>query len=102
MWEWLHHKPCPACAVKDEYIQELKNDRTALRTQLAYSREREEKAVDALLERKQERPITPTPRMTMKDSENAQREAFGIFVDADDTGDGKIREVDNLGGPSEI
>lgn len=89
-------KPCPVCAVNLSRIDDLIGHNLMLKSQLAHSREREEKAVDALLEKQGVQPVTPQPRMSFKDSEDAQRSAFGIFLDEDDKGDGNILEVDRL------
>lgn len=95
MW---FRKPCAVCAEKDGRVNDLISQILTLKSQLGHSREREEKAVDALLEKQGVSPVTPQPRMTAKDSEAAQRAAFGIFIDEDDKGDGNILEVDQLGG----
>jgi len=93
---WFKSKPCQVCKVKDQVIAELEKQVTRLSGQLAHSREREEKAVDALLERQGTAPVTPQPRMTFKDSENAQKQAFGMFLDEHDDGSGAVLEVDRL------
>lgn len=96
MWNPFQPKPCPVCAVNLSRLEDLKSQTLLLKSQLAHSREREEKAVDALLEKQGVQPVTPSPRMSFKDSEDAQRSAFGIFLDEDDKGDGQILEVDRL------
>lgn len=74
----------------------LETQITRLAAQLAHSREREEKAVDALLERHGSPPVTPSPRLTYKDSENAQKQAFGLFLDEADDGSGAVVDADRL------
>lgn len=93
---WFTPKPCPVCQVKDRVITELEKQVARLSSQLGHSREREEKAVDALLERQGSPAVTPSPRMTFQDSENAQKQAFGMFLDEYDDGSGAILEVDRL------
>lgn len=93
---WFKQKACMLCTQKDETLKAVQAQLATLLSQLAHSREREEKAVDALLERQGVKSVTPTPRMTAKDADDQQRQAFGIFVDEDDKGDGAILEVDRL------
>lgn len=97
MWNIFQPKPCAVCGEKDGRINDLISQVLTLKSQLGHSREREEKAVDALLEKQGVQPVTPQPRMTTQDSENAQKQAFGLFLDEDDKGDGNILEVDRLG-----
>lgn len=94
---WLFtRKPCDTCAEKQRHLDSLSAQVLLLKSQLAHSREREEKAVDALLGEQHKPSVTPQPRMTFKDSENAQKQAFGIFLDEADDGQGNIVEVDRL------
>lgn len=95
MW-WFTQKPCQVCIEKEFRLQDLTSQILMLKGQLAHSREREEKAVDTLLGQKGAPPVTPNPRMTFKDAEDQQRQAFGMFLDEDDKGDGNILEVDRL------
>lgn len=95
MWPFTK-KNCAVCAEKDSTATSLRNQIDLLKSQLAHSREREEKAIDALLERQGVESVTPTPRMTAKDADDQQRQAFALFVDEDDKGDGAILEVDRL------
>lgn len=95
-WNPFQLKACLVCAEKERRMSDLEGQLQLLKGQLAHSREREEKAVDALLQDKGKASVTPSPRMTMKDSENAMRDVMGIFLDADDDGSGTIREVDQL------
>lgn len=96
MWNPFTSKPCLACLGKDLLLVSLTDQLTLLKSQLAHSREREEKAVDALLEKQGVQSVTPRPRMTMKDSETAMRQAMGIFIDEDDDGSGNILDADKL------
>jgi hypothetical protein len=96
MLTWFVKKPCEACKSKDAFIASLEAQAMNLRSQLAHSREREEKAVDALLDRQGKPAVTPSPRMTFKDSENVQKQAFGMFLDEDDDGSGNVLEADRL------
>lgn len=96
MFSWWTPKPCPVCAIMSLRSQLLEGTIDTLKSQLAHSREREEKAVDALLERQGKPSITPQPRMSAKDSEQANRDVMGIFLDEDDKGDGGVLEVDKL------
>lgn len=87
---------CKVCAAKDELAAQLRSEIELLRSQLGHSRIREEQAVDRLLERRQERPITPPAKMEARDSEAANEQILSFFKDEDDKGDGKILEADRL------
>lgn len=103
MWDLFKSKACAVCAEKDrrledseKRISDLYSQISTLKSQLSHSREREERAVDAALEQRGAKPVTPPPRMSAKDSENAYVDAMAIFKDSEDIGDGKILEADNL------
>jgi len=96
MWTFLKSKGCLLCAEKDRRLEDLAQHIQSLKSQLAHSREREEKAVDGLLDRKGEASITPSPKFTAKDSESAYKDVFGIFKDEYDDGSGNVVEVDQL------
>lgn len=87
---------CKACPEKDKRIQLLEDQIATLKSQLAHSREREESAVDRLLNNKGIDAITPQAKMSMVDSEKATESLFSLFKDENDKGDGLIQEVDNL------
>lgn len=89
-------KPCPVCAEKEAMIRQLREDlsRDRLRTSVAV--EREHAAMDRLLGRQGELPITPPKTMGTKEGDEMMKDAFAIFTDEEDHGDGKIREVDRL------
>lgn len=96
-WNPFQPKSCAVCAEKERRMSDLDAQILLLKGQLAHSREREEKAIDSLLEDKGKASVTPSPRMTAKDSESAMRDVMGIFLDAEDDGTGTIvREVDQL------
>lgn len=96
MWNLFKSKPCLVCAEKDATLKAVHAQVATLMSQLAHSREREEKAIDALLDKQGVKSVTPTPRMTAKDADDQQRQAFALFVDEDDKGDGAILEADRL------
>src|SRR3990172_661319 len=96
MFQWWKSKPCAVCAEKDGGMSDLTNKILLLKGQLAHSREREEKAVDALLDKQGVPSVTPQPRLTMKDSEEAMKQAMWIFIDEADDGSGNILEADKL------
>jgi len=96
MFLWFRSKPCAVCAEKDGRMSDLMNQVLMLKSQLAHSREREEKAVDALLARQGVDSVTPHPRMSSVDSEAAMKSVMGMFLDEDDKGDGKVRDIDKL------
>jgi len=87
---------CKACPEKDRHIQLLEEQIILLKSQLAHSREREESAVDRLLNNKGMDAITPQAKMSMVDSDKATASLFSIFKDENDKDDGLIQEADNL------
>jgi len=93
---WFTKKPCPICAEKDLMIHQLRLDSSRDRLRLSIAEEKLTKATDLLLAQSGNLGLTPPQRFTEKDSENLMRDTFAMFLDADDKGDGKIRDVDNL------
>lgn len=87
---------CKACPEKDKRIQSLNEQIATLKSQLAHSREREESAVDRLLNNKGIDAIAPQAKMSMVDSEKATESMFSIFKDENDKDDGLIQDADNL------
>lgn len=98
MWwsGWKSTKSCLVCAEKDRRIAGFLEDVAALRQQLAYSREREARAVDTLLQGQGVTAITPPSRMMASESEKLMEETFAFFKDLSDPGDGTIQEADRL------
>jgi len=96
MWNPFATRVCAACLGKDALIAAHEQSLLILKSQLAHSREREEKAVDALLAKQGVDSVTPRPKLSSVDSEAAMRSVMGMFLDEDDKGDGKVRDIDKL------
>lgn len=94
MFTFFRPKPCPVCAARVRMEELLREQMHLLRSQLAHSRLREEKAVDALLDRQGTPTVTPTATLSMADAAQATEDLMGFFKDEADQGDGVIQEVD--------
>ena len=93
---WWQPKPCAVCAEKDKRLAQLEEQTGLLKAQLQDSRLREQKAIDALLNERQLPGVTPPARMSAKDSQQSIEDAFAVFKDEHDHGDGLIQEADTL------
>lgn len=93
---WFAPKPCPVCAIKDAVIERLRDDLKRERLRLARAEERGERALDELLKDAGKAPVTPPQRWSASDADKVMQDTFAIFKDADDHGDGNVRDVDNL------
>ena len=96
MMSWFTKKPCQVCAEKDMMIHQLKSDESRNRMRLCILEEKLSKATDLLLAQAGKPGITPPQRFSAKDADDLMRDSFAMFLDEEDKGDGKIRDVDNL------
>lgn len=90
---WFKKDPCVLCGEKDKTIDRLVIEIEGFKRMLAHSREREERAVDVLLENQGKRPVAPPPKMTTAEADRATEDLMGMFKDEDDKGDGRILEA---------
>lgn len=88
--------PCLVCLEKERLIAQLREDLSRDRLRLTMAVEREHLAVDRLLQQRGERGVTPPQKMSTLEADTMMKDTFAIFKDQDDTGDGRIREVDAL------
>lgn len=95
MWFW-QQKPCAVCAEKDKRLLQMELQTDLLKSQLQDSRLREQKAIDSLLNERNLPGVTPPARMSAKDSQQSIEDAFALFKDDDDKGDGLIQEADTI------
>jgi len=93
MW-WT--KPCAVCALKDAVIDRLRDDLARERLRLDRAEAKASTATDALLAKAGQPTLTPPQKWTQADAENLMKESFAFFKDEHDTGDGKVRDIDQL------
>ena len=96
MWNLFQKKPCPVCQEKDRLILQLREDLSRDRLRLSLAMDRESLAVDRLLQKQGDKGITPPQRVGVLEADAMMKDTFAIFVDQEDKGDGKVREVDCL------
>jgi len=96
MFSWFTKKPCLICVEKDMMIHQLKSDASRDRLRLSITEEKLSKATDLLLAQSGKAGIAPPQRFSAKDADDLMRDSFAMFLDEEDKGDGKIRDVDNL------
>src|SRR5262249_25695911 len=93
---WWRPAPCACCKEKDLRLHLLHEIVSRDRLRIAILEERLAKATDLLLAEKGTAPMTAPAKFTAKDADDLMRQSFAFFKDEDDTGDGKIRDMDNL------
>lgn len=96
-WGIFSPNPCSVCALKDAVIERLRDDLARERLRLDRAETVSRRAIDQLLVEKGKPGLAPVEKWTGTDADAAMSEMLALFRDADDRGDGKIVDMDNLG-----